>query len=94
MYLNECNINWIRRKRNNLKYKLHENDYVHVYYPDFYLPNLDVYVEIKGYWFKSNDGRVDDKRKMKCVIEQNTDKKIIIYEKYEQWKNDSFNHLK
>ena len=36
------------------------------------------YVEIKGYWWKSDDGRVDDKRKMEMVKKYNSDKIIII----------------
>jgi len=77
-YLNKNNINWVRNKTINLKYKLNEDDYIHTYYPDFYLPNTNEYIEIKGYWWKSEDGRVDDKRKMNKVIEYNEDKKIII----------------
>ena len=80
-YLNQNKINWIRSRKINLKYRLHEDDYLHTYYPDFYLPDRDQYVEIKGYWWKSQDGRVDDRKKMNKVIQQNSDKKIIILQK-------------
>lgn len=80
-YLNENTIKWIRSKTINLKYKLHEEDYIHTYYPDFYLPDNSEYIEIKGWWWKSLDGRVDDKRKMRKVYEQNPDKIIKILEK-------------
>lgn len=77
-YLNENDIKW-QRPSNPLHYKI-ENDYFHSYYPDFYLPDNNEFVEIKGYWWKGKDGRVDDKRKMELVISQNSDKKIIILE--------------
>lgn len=80
-YLNDNNINWERSKTKHLNYKLYEEDYIHSYYPDFFLPDTRTYVEIKGFWWISSDGRVDDKRKMRKVIECNIDKTIIILEK-------------
>jgi len=82
-YLNKNNIKWIRNKKISLKYKLYKTDYNHTYYPDFYLISTDEYVEIKGFWWKSKDGRVNDKRKMEKVKQCNPDKKIIIYQKTE-----------
>jgi hypothetical protein len=79
-YLNEHNILW-NRPRIPLKYKLYEDDYVHSYFPDFYLIQSGEYIEIKGHWWKSKDGRVDDKRKMKNIIKQNENVKINILEK-------------
>lgn len=79
-YLNVNKINWIKDKDINLSYKLNEDDFIHKYHPDFYLPDSDEYVEIKGYWWKSKDGRVDDRRKMDCVILCNPDKVIKILE--------------
>jgi hypothetical protein len=43
---------------------------VHRYNPDFYIPDMNVYVEVKGYYSEK------DQRKMKCVLEQNKDVKI------------------
>ena len=80
-YLNENKVNWIRSKRINLKYRLHQDDYLHTYYPDFYLPDTDQYIEIKGYWWKSKDGKFDDFKKMQKVIEYNNDKRITILTK-------------
>jgi hypothetical protein len=80
-YLNENNVNWTKSKKINLKYKLFNTDYWHTYYPDFYLIETQEYIEVKGYWWKSNDGRVDDKRKMKMVKKYNPDKKIRIITK-------------
>lgn len=76
-YLNENKIKW-SRGRIRMEYKLFKEDIIHYYHPDFYLVDEDTYIEIKGYWWKSKDGRVDDKRKMNCIIEQNEDKKIKI----------------
>lgn len=47
------------------------------YTPDFYLPERNLYVEIKGYWWGN------DRHKMDLVLEQHSDKKFIIIEKYE-----------
>lgn len=79
-YLNSNNINWIRTKV-KINYKLRVDDIIRNYHPDFYLIDSEEYIEIKGRWWKSSDGRVDDRRKMDCVIKQNPDIKIIIIEK-------------
>lgn len=79
LVLNEQNINWIRDRKINLKYKLHDDDYIHTYYPDFYLVDLNEYIEIKGFFWRSKDGKVDDYRKMQKVLECNRDKNIVIY---------------
>lgn len=71
-YLNQNNINWVRSRKINLKYRLHEDDYLHTYYPDFYLPNNDQYIEIKGRYQQQH------KTKMNKVLEQNKDKTIKI----------------
>ena len=44
-YLNQNNIKWIKSKK-SFKY-IFENE-EHSYYPDFYLEDFDLYVEIKG----------------------------------------------
>lgn len=80
-FLNKNNINWIRDRKINLRYKKSDNDYYHTYYPDFYLPDTEEFIEIKGYYWKSRDGRVDDKTKMKKIIEQNKELKIVVLEK-------------
>lgn len=80
-WLNKNNIRWMRTRKLNLKYKYHENDFWHTYYPDFYLIDTNEFVEIKGYWYENENH--SDKLKMKCVKEQNLDKKILILEKKE-----------
>lgn len=43
--------------------------------PDFLLPDFDVYLEPKGYWWG------DDKRKMEIIFETYPNVKIILIEK-------------
>jgi hypothetical protein len=52
------------------------------YHPDFWLPRLKIFIEIKGYWTKKVRSKMD------CVIAQN-DQKIIILDKFDKiiaWK--------
>jgi hypothetical protein len=81
-YLNDNNIPWIRgNKEHRMQYRIDGIDYDKTYIPDFYLPESNEYIEIKGFWWKSLDGRVDDRRKMNAVCECNKDKTIKILEK-------------
>ena len=64
-----------------LKYQHPEYSYIKTYNPDFYLPDIDVYIEIKGRWWKSKDGKIDDKKKMYYVFNSNPDKCITIITK-------------
>lgn len=77
-FLNESNQTWIRNRTTSFKWTKGEGDITHVYYPDFYLPEKDTYVEIKGFMWKSRDGRVDDELKLRLVQEQNPNLKLII----------------
>lgn len=77
-YLNSMSIPWERSRKINLKYKNFNTDYWHTYYPDFYRIDSDEYIETKGWWFKTRDGKVDDMSKMKNVVKYNKNKKIII----------------
>lgn len=64
--LNEQNILWI--KNQYINYFI--NDVKKTYNPDFYLPELDEYIEVKGYFSDK------DKIKMDAVTNQNTTFKI------------------
>lgn len=75
--LTEMGINWIKPKTNNFIFKYEMDNKIRSYSPDFYLPEFDVYLEIKGYWW----GR--DREKMDLVLSQYPDKKIVIVEKKE-----------
>ena len=47
--LDELGIKWMRNPNIKLKY-LTRSHRVRNYIPDFYLPDYDIYLEIKGYW--------------------------------------------
>ena len=78
--LNELGITWIKLKTNKDTLKYEMNGKTRSYTPDFYLPEFDMYLEIKGFWWGN------DKEKMKIVLETHKDKRIIVVEKlqYEQ----------
>jgi len=71
---NELSIKWVKCKCNKDIIKYTIDDTEKSYTPDFYLPEYDLFLEIKGYWWG------DDKRKMDAVLSQ-TDKNILIIEK-------------
>jgi hypothetical protein len=70
IYLNTQTIRWQRPKY--LKYV--KEGTVRRYTPDFYLPDKNLYIEIKGRWWG------DDRNKMNLVISQHQDKKFLIIE--------------
>ena len=82
--LNKHNISWIRPDKNHI-FKYSINQKVRSYSADFYLPELDIYLEIKGYWWR------DDELKMKIVKEAYPDKTLLIWMKaeYDQLMQDS-----
>jgi hypothetical protein len=63
--LTEMSIRWIRNIR--LRYF---NEYWHTYTPDFYLPIMNAFIEVKGYYPD------EDKLKMQLVLKYNPDVKI------------------
>ena len=75
--LDELNIEWIKPKvhKDVIQYELNgKNKH---YTPDLYLPTYDLYLEIKGYWWGN------DKAKMKAVMDQHPNIKIVLIEKNE-----------
>jgi len=85
--LNSFNIPWERGKSHVIQYRKEADEIIHNYHPDFYLPTINSYVEIKGYWWKSKDGRVDDRRKMQYIIGQHPELNIIILDSIEKIQN-------
>lgn len=67
-YLNEQNIKWVN-KLQPIPYFWNGRD--HLYFPDFYLPDFDFYIEVKGY------ERERDRAKWKAV------KNLIVF-KYKE----------
>ena len=70
-YLEQNNIKWIKPKP--LEYFSKEKK--HLYFPDFYLPETNEYIEIKGYMWKG------DKLKMKNVLLNNPEITLKIIDK-------------
>lgn len=71
----ELGIKWVKLKTNQHTFEYEMNGKVRCYTPDFYLPEQDVYLELKGRWWG------DDKEKMLLVLEKYKDKKIVVIEK-------------
>lgn len=59
----DFNIKWIRPTKTPIPYNLNNKN--KLYNPDFYLPDYDVYIEVKGHWWGN------DKDKMRAVFSQN-----------------------
>jgi len=47
--LDELNIEWIRDNTKYFEY-IDMQGRIKKYYPDFYIPSKDLYIEVKGYW--------------------------------------------
>jgi len=69
--LDALGIRWIRNPSIKLKYTTRGRR-ARNYIPDFYLPEHDVYVEVKGYWTDAA------RHKMKDVMSKNPGKIIIL----------------
>lgn len=87
--LDNNNIKWSRP--NPLKWK-DNNGNEHMYYPDFYIEDFNVYVDTKNDYLINNINPkfgITDCEKINLVMEQNSDIKIIILDKNQL----SFNSL-
>ncbi len=65
-------ILWEKVKTNNHIFKYVWEGKVRSYAPDFYLSELNLYVEIKGFWWGN------DENKMIAVKEQHADKNLVV----------------
>lgn len=89
-YLRKNNINFIRNNSTSFEY-IWNND-KHNYFPDFYLPDYDLYIEIKGLWnerdickweqFPNKLDIYDSKDLYELGIISSYDKRILIDEKF------------
>ena len=84
--LDHLKIAWDRREDMKLKY-FSKTGRKRNYIPDFYLPDHDIYIEVKGYWTDAA------RYKMKNVMEVN-EVKIVILESLEAIKKFSRRKLK
>ena len=71
----ELGIKWKKLKTNRHTLEYVMDGKLRHYTPDFYLPEYDVLLEVKGHWW----GR--DREKMDIVLKTHTDKNIVIVEK-------------
>ena len=71
----ELGVKWKKLKTNRDTLEYIMDGKLRHYTPDFYLPDYDVLLEVKGHWW----GR--DREKMDIVLETHKDKNIIIVEK-------------
>jgi hypothetical protein len=83
--LDSLKIKWERKNIRKFDY-LDFNEKNKKYYPDFYLPDFDLYVEIKGYWTKENI------HKMKKVQEIYKSVKFKILDKIKDIKEFTINN--
>ena len=89
-YLRKNNINFIRN--NSISFEYIWNNDKHNYFPDFYLPDYDLYIEIKGLWnerdickweqFPNKLAIYDSKDLYELGILSSYDKRILINEKF------------
>jgi len=77
-WLNENQIPWRKDRNISFKWKRDDDDISHVYYPDFYLPSTDEYIEIKGFMWKDSSRGIDDERKLEDVRRCNPNIKLIV----------------
>ena len=74
--LDELGIRWIRNP--SIKFKnTTRGRRARNYIPDFYLPDHDVYIEVKGYWTDAAPHKMKD-------VQENNPIKIIILESLEE----------
>tara|TARA_Y100000310_G_scaffold156644_1_gene156068 strand:- start:12071 stop:12469 length:399 start_codon:yes stop_codon:yes gene_type:complete len=69
--LDELGIRWIRNPSIKLKYTTRGRR-ARNYIPDFYLPDHDVYIEVKGYWTDAA------RHKMKDVLSRHPVRIVIL----------------
>ena len=73
----EIGIKWTKPHTNNEVWKYTQDNVEKSYAPDFYLPDYDIWLEVKGYWWGK------DKEKMDIVMKTYPNRKIVIVEKTE-----------
>lgn len=81
-WLNAQGTKW-ERPQTTFKWRRNGDDIEHTYHPDFYLPETDTYVDIKGYMWKDVNKNIDDELKLRLVREQNPTVKLEVLMKYD-----------
>ena len=76
LYQMDNGVNFIR----NTQYFYYSFDgETKLYYPDFYLPEIDIYVEVKGYYDKKSQAKVEQFKGNIIVLQLNDMKPILKY---------------
>ncbi len=86
MRLDELNVKWERDENMKLEYRS-KTGRKRNYIPDFYLPDYDVYIEVKGYWTDAAKYKMKDVQKRNPV-------KILILESLEEIASVNIDRLK
>jgi hypothetical protein len=91
-FLDKYNILWVRNTNDSFEYTYKNSP--HKYYPDFYLPDYDLYIEIKGYFsekdinkweqFTKNIDIYDSKDLYDLQIIESFDKRNLIPDKFRE----------
>ncbi len=73
----DLDIMWIKVKNKKDSFSYYKDDKKKHYTPDFYLSEINKYIEIKGFWWNN------DKEKMRLVIQNNPElkDKLLVLEK-------------
>lgn len=77
-------IKWEKPKTNRYTFSYEMDGKTRSYTPDFFLPELDLFVETKGFWWGN------DKEKMKAVFKSNPEIRLALVEKDSYLKLGSF----
>lgn len=76
-WLNQQKIPW-ERPKTTFSWRRNDDDILHAYHPDFFLPDTGSFVEIKGYMWKDKDKKIDDELKLQLVMQQNPNLVLIV----------------
>ncbi len=66
-------------ERNTKGFEYFFEDKIHKYFPDFYIPDGDYFIEIKGYPNKQNDAKIEQFKHKIIVLYKQDMKEIISY---------------
>jgi len=83
--LDELSVQWERDTGKHRFDYIDANGKVRNYYPDFFIPSLDLYIEVKGYWTS------ETRHKMLSVKERHKHVKFLVLESLEEIKSLQLN---
>ena len=79
--LDELQIHWERDTGKHRFQYIDNKGKIRNYYPDFFIPSLDLYIEVKGYW------TAETRHKMSSVKEKHKHIKILVLESLKEIEN-------